>query len=136
MSARREPRIVLAAGVDAFAAAVDQVGGAGLARRAHREEAGQPCGEVAAGHVAVAGEPGPARGEPHADQVAAAQLGSVHRFLEIQQTKVVLAALADHGLLRPQLRVGIDRVALALDLALQGAGVGRNPDRRPVGLGP
>ena len=27
-------------------------------------------------------------------------------------------------------------MALALDLALQGAGVGRDPDRRPVGLGP
>jgi hypothetical protein len=77
---------------------------------------------------------GPAGRQGHADQVAVAQLGGVDLLLEVQQAEVVLAPLADHGLAGAP--PGRDRSpALALDLALQGAGVGRDP-HRPVGLGP
>ena len=48
--------VVRAGGVDALAAPVDQVGGAGLGRRRRpRTGSGSQAGEVAAGHVAVAG---------------------------------------------------------------------------------
>jgi hypothetical protein len=128
--------VVLAAGVDAFAAAVDEVGGGGLGLRRDREQGRQPGGEVAAGHVAVAGGAGPAGGERHADQVGAAELGGVGLLLEVQEAQVVLAALAHDRLLAAHGLVGVDRAGLALDLALEGAGVGGDPDGRAVGLGP
>jgi hypothetical protein len=52
------------------------------------------------------------------------------------EAQVVLAPLAHHGLPGAHLGVRIERAALALDLPLQGARVGGDPDRRPVGLGP
>ena len=128
--------VVLAAGMDALAAPVDEVGGRGLHGRRHAEQGRQPSGEVAARHVAVPRRPRPAGGQRQAHQVAIAELGGVGRVLEVQQAEIVLAALADHGLAGADLGVGKEGVALPFDLSLQGACVGGDPDRRPVGLGP
>ena len=128
--------VVGAAGVDAFAAPVDEVGGAGLGWRGHGEQRRQPGLEIAAGHVAVAAGPQPAGGQGEADQVGTAEPPGVHRILKVEQAGVVLAALAHHRLDRPDRRVRPDRVALALDLPLQGAGVGGDPHPGAVGLGP
>jgi hypothetical protein len=127
---------VAAGGVHAFAPAVDQVGGRGLGRRADREQGGQPGREVAAGHVAVPAGAGPAGRQGQADQVAVAHLRGVDLLLQVQKTEVVLPALADHDLLRAHVGVRIKGAALPLDLPLQGAGVGRDPHRRAVGLRP
>ena len=132
-----ETAAVVGAGrMNAFAAPVDEVGGAGLMARPRREQAGQPAGIVAAGHVAVAAVYGPAAGQGHADQVAVAQLGGLHHVLQVQQAEVVFAPLADHGLLLALDRVGPQGRALAVDLALQGAGVGRDPGGPLIALGP
>ena len=54
----------------------------------------------------------------------------------IEQAEIILAALAHHHLLGLDRRVGIEPVELAVDLTLQVAGVGADPDRRLVLLGP
>ena len=128
--------VVGAGGVDAFAAPVDEVGRAGLMARPRGEQAGQPAGIVAAGHVAVTAVHGPAADERHADQVAVPQLGRLNHVLQVQQAEVVFAALADDGLLPALDGVGPEGGALAVDLALQGAGIGRDPGRPLIALGP
>ncbi|MNK72777.1 hypothetical protein D3C87_922610 [compost metagenome] len=128
--------IVGTGGVDAFAAPVDQVGRAGLMAGGGGEQAGQPAGIVAPRHVAVAAVRGPAAGQPHADQVAVAQLSRLHHVLKIEQAKVVFTALAHHRLLAALGLVGPQGAAFAVDLALQGAGIGRDPGRARIALGP
>ena len=128
--------VMRTAGMDALPAPIHQIGRAGLGDRWHGEQGGQPSGEVAAGHVAVAGGAHPPRGQAHADQVGAPQLGGVGLILKVEQAEIILAPLADHGLFGADLGVGVEGVALALDLALEGAGIGGDPDGRTVGLGP
>ena len=78
----------------------------------------------------------PAGGEAHADQVSGAQRRALRHVLQIIEAEVVLAPLAHHRLACADLRIGIDGVALAFDLALQSPGVGGDPHRRSVGFGP
>ena len=54
----------------------------------------------------------------------------------VQKAQIVFAALAHHHLTRPLGWIGKQGDAFARDLALQGAGIGRDPDRRAIGLGP
>ncbi len=128
--------IVLARGVDALAASVDEIERPGARGRRHGEQGRQPRGEIAAGHVAVARRADPAGDQPQSDQVLRAQLSGVHRILEIEQADIVLASLAHHGLAGAHGGIGEDRPAFPVDLPLQGAGVGRYPHPRPVGPGP
>ena len=96
----------------------------------------QPGRQVAADHVAVAAGQRPARQQAEADGVLGHQAGAHHRLLEIQQAEIVLAALADHHPAALLGRIAVQAVELVVDLALQVAGVGRDPDRRAVLLGP
>ncbi|MNJ49203.1 hypothetical protein D3C77_444220 [compost metagenome] len=128
--------IVGAGGVDALAAPVDQIGRSRLMHGRGGIEARQPAGIIAPRHVAVAGVGGPARGQGHADQVAVPQLRRLHHVLKIEQAEVVLAPLPHHRLAPPFGLVGPQGAALAVDLALQGAGIGRDPRRPGVALGP
>ena len=104
---------------------------------AARGRSSSQAGQVAADHVAVAAWPAPSApaGRGRQRSPAPSRCG-IDRLLEVQQAEIVLAALADHrpgGASRP---VGMQPVELAVDLALQVAGVGRDPDRRAVLLGP
>ena len=122
--------------VDALAPPVDQVGCGRLAGGGSGEQAWQPGREVPASHVAVPGRPDPARRQAQANQVGGAQLGGVGQVLEVQQAEIVLASLAHHGPAGSLGRVGKQDRALALDLPLEGPGVGRDPDRGAVDLSP
>ena len=96
----------------------------------------QPGRQVAADHVAVAAGQRPARQQAEADGVLGRQAGAHHRLLEVQQAEIVLAALADHHAAALLGRVAVQAVELVVDLALQVAGVGGDPHRRAVLLGP
>ena len=71
-----------------------------------------------------------------ADRLRRAGGRRAHRVLVIQQAEIILAALADHDAAPLLHRVGVEPVELAGDLALQVAGVGRDPHRALVLLGP
>ena len=123
--------VMLAGRIDAFAAPVGQAGDAAAAQKVE-----QPGRQIAADHVAVAAGQRPARQQAQADGILGRQAGAHHGLLEIQQAEIVLAALADHhpaALLR---RIAVQAVELVVDLALQVAGVGGDPDRRAVPLRP
>ena len=123
--------VMLAGRIDALAAPVGQAGDAAAAQKIE-----QPGRQVAADHVAVAAGQRPARQKAQADGVLGHQAGAHHGLLEVQQAEIVLAALADHhpaALLR---RIAMQAVELVVDLALQVAGVGGDPDRRAVLLRP
>src|SRR5207253_8615098 len=81
-----------AAGIDAFAAAVGEGGGAGAA-----EQARQPAWQVAADHVAVLGVSCPAPDQLGEDRGAAGEC-ALQRVLEVEQAEVILAAFADDDL--------------------------------------
>jgi hypothetical protein len=123
--------VVRASRIDAFAAAV------GEALRAPAPgQLGQPAGEIAAGHVAVAAARRPAGHEPHGHGIGRARREAVHRLLEVQQAEIVLAALADDHLLGLLAGLRVEPAQLVVDLVLQVAGVGGDPDRALVLLGP
>jgi len=124
-------RIMRAAGIDAFAAAVGQTQSLRAA-----DDIDQPAGEIAADQRAVLGRHGPACHQAQADRMGRVAQHGLRRLFEIQQAKIILAALAQHDLERLLLRVGIEPVQLAVDLGLQVAGEGRDPDRAAVALGP
>ena len=113
---------VRAGRADAFAAPVCQC----RQRRAAAEQAGEPAGEVAADHVAVRGEARPA-GDQLGEDGRAAGEGALHRVLEVEKAEIILAALADNHLARRD-EAGQAAAGLGLQLALQGAGVGGEPD--------
>ena len=119
--------VVRAAGIEALAALVGEVGGDLAA-----EQVDQPRRKVAADHVAVAAALGPARGDDQADAVAVGEAAGLPGFLQIEQAEVVLPALADHHAAVLGAAVGEQAVGLLVDLPLQGAGVGRDPDRALV----
>ena len=99
--------------------------------------ASQP-GKSPADQVAGRGRRDPARDQrqrapPSCPARAAAR---AHRVLVIQQAQEILAALADDDAAALLRRVGIEPVEFAGDLALQVAGIGRDPHRALVLLGP
>ena len=100
------------------------------------DEVHQPAGKIAAGDVAVAGGTRPARHQPQRRGVGGARLQAACRLLVIQQAEIVLAPLADDGLLRLAGAGRIEPVELAVDLMLQIAGIGADPDRAVIALGP
>ena len=110
------------------------VGEAAYARRAF--EVREPGGEVAAGHVAVAGRIRPARGERERHRLVRRQPGRAHRLLKVQQAEIVLPPLAQHDAAAFPVRVGDQPVELAVDLVLEVAGKGRDPHGRFVLLRP
>ena len=135
---------VLAAGVDAFAAAVGEAGGVGGA-----EQVGEPAGQVAALDVAVIGGHGPARDQAERDDGwmapwmapwiapwAAAGQDRSQGVLEVQQAEVVFPAFAHHHAAAAFGGVGDQPGHLAFDLALQVAGEGADPDGPLVAFGP
>ena len=123
--------IVRARGVDAFAASISKPQGA-----ARAEQIGEPGREVAALNIAVARRHDPARDEPERDAIRRQKRAPVHRFVIVEETKIVLAALADHHRLGLGRGIGIEPVELTIDLALEILRVGREPDRALIALGP
>ena len=122
--------VMRAAGIDALAAAVGQRGRSGAA-----EQARQPAGQVAADHVAVPGVSRPAPDQLRQNGGAAGER-ALQRVLEVEQAQIILAALADDDLPLPLVGVGEQFVPLAVELALQRLGEGRDPDRPARRLGP
>ena len=120
--------VMRAAGIDALSAPIGQRGCSGAA-----EQARQPAGQVAADHVAVLGI-----GRPAADQLGedcgTPREGALQGVLQVEQAEVVFTTLADHDPPRPLRGVGEQLWPLAVELALQGLGEGRDPHRprRPV----
>ena len=123
--------IVFAGRIDALAAPVGQPLHAAAA---HQVE--QPGRQVAADHVAVAAGQRPARHQAETDRILRHQAGAHRRLLEIQQAQIVLATLADDDAATLLRRVAMQPVEFVVDLALQVARVGRDPDRGAVLLGP
>jgi len=124
-------RPVIASGKHAFPAAIGQPQSA-----RPPDEIDQPAGKVPAGQITVARRPHPARHQPDGDGVTRIDRHGADRVLQIQQTEVILAPLADDDLLRAHDRIGVKPGQLVLDLVLQVAGVGGDPHRRPVAFRP
>src|SRR5207249_2854913 len=91
--------VMRAAGIDAFTAAIGEGGRSGAA-----EQARQPARQIAADHVAVFGVGGPPPDELREDRRPTSEC-TLQRILEVEQTQVILAALADDDLLCPLLRI-------------------------------
>ncbi len=122
--------IMRAAGVDALAAPVGQRGRAGSAKQAR-----QPAGQVAADHVAVL-----AVGRPPPDQLRQHRCSSnerpLHRIFQIEQAKIILAALADDDFALALLIIGEQPPPFGIELPLERLGEGRNPHGTLRALGP
>jgi len=123
--------VVLAGGVDALAAPVGEAEGAQGA-----EEVDKPAGKVAADHVAAPRARGPARHQAEGHGVLRARRHLRHGLGQVQQAEIVLAALADHHLAGALARLGKEARELVVDLALQVAGIGGDPDGGLVALRP
>ena len=120
--------VMRAGGIDALAAPMRET-----ERGPPSQQIGEPGGEVSAHHVAVPGRSGPARDEAEGD--VAPGTGSApapQRFLQIQQAQIVVAAFADDDPAVLDIRVGMEAVEFAVDLALQIAGEGADPYRPAV----
>src|SRR5690606_32324577 len=98
----------------------------------------KPAREISAGEVAVTGPQGPAR-----DQTKCygpfPRLCTADRwkpFCIVQQAKIVFAPLANNDLAALLGHLGIETIEFAVDLLLEVAGVGRQPDRATIPLGP
>ena len=121
--------VMRAGGIDAFAAPVGDFD--------QRHGGGEKGGKAGARNVAVG-----ARGDPARDQTqrhaarTGRQRGSFCRFFEIEQAEIIFPALAHHRLFGALDRIGIETGDFLHDLALQIAGVGRDPKARAVLLGP
>src|SRR3546814_19387015 len=109
--------------IDALAAPVGERGGAVAA-----EERGEPAGQVAADHVAVAAVGGPARDELREDR-GAARKAALQRHLEVAQAEIIFAPLAPDDLLAVRRGVGVEPPGLARWPALAGLGAGREAGR-------
>ena len=99
------------------------------------EERGQPARKVAADHVAVLAVGGPAGDELGEDRRAAGE-AALKRVLQIEQAEIILAALAHDDLRLALGGVGEEAGALAVELALERLGEGRDPHRAVGLLGP
>ena len=122
--------VMRAGGIDAFAA---PVGDFAKAACDAARKAGKPAPEISPS----VSERDPARDQPqrHA-ALARRQRGALGRFLEIQQAEIIFPSLAHHRFLGALDRIGIEMRDLLHDLALQIAGVGGDPEARPVLLRP
>ncbi len=121
-----------AGGVDALAAPVGQ-----RADPAAPDQLGEPAREVAAHQVARGGGADPSRDQHERRNRGGGPAARCPcRLLVIQQAQKILAALAHDDVAALRRRVGIEPVELAGNLALQVAGVGRDPHRALVLLGP
>ena len=98
----------------------------------------QPAGQVAALDVAVIGRHGPAGDQAERDDllVEEAARGGVDRVFHVEQAQVVLAALADDDAAAAFGRIWDQAFQLVVDLALQVAGEGADPDGAFVFLRP
>ena len=116
--------VMRAGGIDAFAAPVGDLAASGSEAA---RKAGKPAPEIS---------PSVSDADPARDQrqrhaaLARRQRGALGRFLEIQQAEIIFPPLAHHGLFGALDRIGIEMGDLLHDLALQIAGVGRNPKAR------
>ena len=126
------PAVVGARRIDALAPGIGEVKG-----EAAPDQVGQPGREVAAHHVPVAAGQRPA---PHQAQghgvLAGARRQPRHGLFHVEEAQVVLAALAHDHLLFLLGGIGEHPVELAVELALQVAGVGADPYRSLVLLRP
>ena len=126
-----EALVIVGAGrIDAFAAMIGQIGGA----IAH--EVRKPGGKIAAGHVAVARFQGPANDQSQRHRLLGSRREALDCLLDVEKAKIVLAALAHDDAPRLDHRIGTKPVEFGIDLALQIAGEGADPDRAPVLFGP
>ena len=102
------------------------------------EQFRQPAGQVAALDVAVVGRHRPAGDQAQRDDLLVHEAAGrgADRVLQVQQAQVILAALAHHDPPPPLGRVGDQAFQFAVDLALQMAGEGADPDRALVLLRP
>ena len=119
--------VMRAPGIDALAAPVGQRG-----RTVATEQRWQPTRQISADHVAVFGIRGPARDQMRQRRRAACK-PALQCVLQVQQTQIILAALAHHDFRFEGFIIGIDPLGLAHQLALQRLGKGRNP-YRPIGI--
>ncbi len=119
-----------AGGIDAFAAPVSQPGEA-----AAPEQPRQPARQVAADHVAIPAIRCPARHQL-GEQRGAVGEAALRCILEIEQAEIILAPLAHHHPPPPRLRVSNHPRRLAVELALQVAGIGAQPDAALRRFGP
>ena len=124
---------VRAGGMDALAAPV----GEGKQRRA-AEQLGEPAGQVAALDVAVLRRHRPAGDQPERDQAGRREAARCAGggILQIEQAQIVLPPLAHDHAAAALGRIGEQPGQFAVDLALQMAGEGADPDRALVALGP
>ena len=112
-------------GIDAFAAPVGDF--------AQRQRSGQECRKARPGHVAVGVRADPARDQAQGHAaLARRQRGSFRGFFEIEQAEIIFPPLAHHRLFGALNRIGIEMGDLLNQLALQIAGIGRNPKSGPV----
>ena len=123
--------VVAAGGVDALAPVVGERIDPGAA-----DPVGEPARQVAGDQCAVARRRQPARHEAETDRLLAARAGDGDGVVEVEQAEIVLPPLAQHGLARLLGRVRIEPVEFAVDLVLQVAREGREPDRAAVLLRP
>src|SRR3546814_2067520 len=72
-----------------------------------RSERGEPAGQVAADHVAVAAVGGPARDELREDR-GAARKAALQRILAVEQAEIIFAPLAHDDLFAVRRGVGIE----------------------------
>lgn len=104
------------------------------------EEFAEPAREVTAHEIAVAAGFGPAGEQGHREQgsvtVRAAGGGDVEQVFHVQQAQIVLAAFADDDLLPQGRFVRVEAAEFLLDLALEVAGVGADPDGAVILFGP
>ena len=120
--------VMRATGIDALAAPVGQRGGT-----IAPEQRDQPAGQIAADHIAIPGERGPARDQLRQHGCTPLK-AALQRVLQIEQAEIVFAALAHHHLLTEKGRIGIEPLRFADQLTLQILGVGTDPDSA-AGLG-
>src|SRR6476661_7302986 len=117
--------IVGTSSIDAFAAPVGQL--------AKWNESGKESRKACAGKIAIRGRCDPSCDQAERDGALAGRhsvaFGGV---LEIQQTKIVLATLAQHSYQAARARIALEFVHLLQDLALQIARVSRYPEARAV----
>ncbi len=126
--------IMGASRIDALAAPVGEAQSHG-ARRPRLAVAGQrqePGGEVAAHHVAIAAEAGPAGDQRSEEGAARAARQAPHRLLQVEQAEIVLTTFSHHDAVAALGRIGDKPAAFLVELALQVLGVGGNPHRRRV----
>ena len=123
--------VMRAASIDALAALVGERGDPAFAK-----QGAEPAGQVAADHVAIAGEGGPARDQLREDRWTSRE-AALQRVFEIEQAEVVFASLAHDN--RGRAVGALDwpgAAAFGAQLSLEVLGEGRNPDGASARIGP